>query len=141
MAASDQPNRVFLNLEGIEGESNPGTVYAVYVDLPDDDDEDTDPEAHYVGTINFFGIETAGDVDRDHPGGPGLHFAFDVTELVDELRDQGAWDPSQMTVTFAPLQPSPPPGGPALGAEVAGTEAAAEPPPPVRIGRVSVYYQ
>ena len=140
MAAPDQPNRVFLNVEGIEGEANPGTVYAVYVDLPDDDDEDTDPEAHYVGTINFFGIETAGDVDRDH-GGPGLHFAFDVTELVDELRDQGAWDPSQMTVTFAPLQPSPPPGGPALGAEVAGTQADAEPPPPVRIGRVSVYYQ
>jgi tyrosinase len=141
MAAPDQPNRVYLNVEGIEGEANPGTVYAVYVNLPDDDDEDTDPETHYVGTINFFGIEAAGDVDQDHPGGPGLRFAFDVTELVDELRDQGIWDPSQMTVTFAPLQPSPPPGGPALAAETAGEEEAAPPPPPVRVGRVSVYYQ
>jgi tyrosinase len=145
MAAPDQPNRVYLNIEGIEGEANPGTVYAVYVDLPDDDDEDTDPETHYVGTINFFGIEEAGDLDSDHPGGPGLRFAFDVTELVDELRDQGIWDPSQMTVTFAPLQPSPPPGGPALAAEAAevaaGDEEAPSPPPPVRVGRVSIYYQ
>ena len=142
MAAPDRPNRVYLNVEGIEGESNPGTVYAVYIDLPDDDDEDTDPETHYVGTINFFGIEAAGDVDRDHSAEPGLRFAFDVTELVEELRDQGIWEPSQVTVTFAPLQPSPPPGGPALAADVtAGDEEPAEPPPPVRVGRVSVYYQ
>jgi tyrosinase len=127
------PNRVYLNLEGIEGERNPGLSYAVYVNLPDDDDPDRDPERHYVGNVSFFGVELAGDVDRDDHGGHGLRYAFDITGLVDELRAQNRWDPEQIKVTFSPLRVQPPPG--------AAPARAAEPTPPVRIGRVSLYYQ
>jgi tyrosinase len=128
-----EPSRVYLNLEGIEGERNPGLSYAVYVNLPDDDDPDRDPERHYVGNVAFFGVELARDVDRDDHGGHGLRYAFDITGLVDELRAQNRWDPEQMKVTFSPLRVRPPPG--------AAPARAAEPAPPVRIGRVSLYYQ
>jgi tyrosinase len=134
-AAPDaQPNRVYLNLEGIEGDRNPGLSYAVYVNLPDDEDADTDPETHHVGNVAFFGIEQASDLDRDHPEGHGMRYAFDITPLVEELRAKGRWDPEQVTVTFSPVRPIAPPG-------VAPTARRAEETPPVRIGRVSLYYQ
>jgi tyrosinase len=129
-----EPSRVYLNLEGIEGERNPGLSYAVYVNLPDDDDPDADPEKHYVGNVSFFGVELAGDVDRDDHGGHGLRYAFDITPLVEQLRAQDRWDPEQMKVTFTPLRVQAPPGA-------APDARAAEPTPPVRIGRVSLYYQ
>jgi tyrosinase len=129
-----EPSRVYLNLEGIEGERNPGVAYAVYVNLPDDEDADTDPERHYVGNVSFFGIELATDTSRDDHGGHGLRYAFDITPLVNELRKKNRWDPAQMKVTFSPLRVQAPPGA-------APTARAAEPTPPVSIGRVSLYYQ
>lgn len=128
-----EPQRVYVNVEGIQGEENPGLSYAVYVNLPDDEDPST-AQGYHVGNVSFFGIELAGDVDQDHPGGHGLRYAFDITDLVNELREQGRWDPDRVTITFSPLRPLPPPG----------EEDAAEPAesvPPVRIGRVGIYYQ
>ena len=125
------PSRVYVNVEGIEGEANPGLTYAVYVNLPDDEDPETS-ERHHVGNLSFFGIERSRDVDRDHPGGHGLRYAFDITGLARELHEQGRWDSAAVTVTFHPVRPLPPEG------------AAAEPEPagpPVRIGRVGIYVQ
>jgi tyrosinase len=121
-----RPERVYLNLEAIAGDRNPGVSYAVYVNVPDDDGAGLD--SYHVGTIGFFGIERAGDLDREHTGGHGLRYAFDITDVVETLRDEGRWDPSRVTVTFAPTRTE--------AAE--GTE---EPAAAVRVGRVSIYYQ
>ena len=133
---AEAPPRVYLNVEHIEGEQNPGVSYGVYVNLPDDADETTQ-DSYHVGNVSFFGIEVSRDLSRDHPGGTGLRYAFDITDLVEELQGQGRWDPATIKVTFVPLLPLPPEGeaAPAL------TAAEEEPVPPVSIGRVSLFYR
>jgi hypothetical protein len=131
--AGAEPSRVYLNVEGIRAEENPGLSYAVYVNAPDQDADPTN-DAHYAGNINFFGIENAEDLDQDHPGGHGaLRFAFDITDIYTRLRDAGLWDEAAITVTFRPIGVLPPPGaGPA--------SAEPEEALPVTIGRVSIFY-
>jgi len=123
---------VYLNVEGITGERNPGITYAVYVNVPEAG-EPARRDPHHVGNVSFFGIERVSDTTRDHTGSPGLRHAFDITALVESLRATGAWDPTKVTVTFEPLRPAPPAGQEQL---VAG-----EATPPVTIDRVSLYFE
>jgi tyrosinase len=133
------PSRVFLNLDDITADENPGVVYAVYANVPDDDDDPSN-DAHYVGTLSFFGIENLRDLDQDHAG--GLRVAYDITDLYTRLRGQGRWNEQQVTVTFEPLELVP-----AAGAEPAEPELEEEAEvedeavPPVTVGRVSLFYQ
>jgi tyrosinase len=125
-ARSKGSERVYLNIEGVEGKENPGVTYGVYLNLPDGDD--SKPDAHHVGNIPFFGIEKAGDVDQDHPG---LRYAFDVTDVVAGLRESDAWKPDEVSVTFEPLG----------DADEGGDERRAAASSPIRVGRVGLYYQ
>lgn len=125
------PTRIFLKVEEIQGDRNPGIGYAVYVNPPDDPSE---ADAYYAGNVSFFGIEVASDTRRDHPGGHGLQFAFDVTDVVEQLESEGRWDLNNVTVSFVPLRPVPPPG-------VEARESVQERTAAVRIGRVSFFYQ
>ena len=125
-----EPERVYVNVEGVEADQNPGVVYGVYVNLPDDQDPDT-ADRFQVGNLSFFGVELASDVERDHRGGPGLRYAFDITELVKRLREEDRWNPEQVTVTFSPL------GAPEDEPAAELTEGG----PAVKIGRVGIYYQ
>jgi tyrosinase len=120
----DVPNRVYLNLEDVEGESNQGLSYAIYLNAQDRDD------AFHVGNVSFFGIEQASNLDVDHPGGHGLSYAFDVTSVVDELREEARWTPEKASVSFLPVAP-----------ELAGGADAAVDVPPIKIGRVSFFYR
>jgi tyrosinase len=120
------PSRVYLNVEDIRAEQNPGLSYAVYANAPDDDDDPTN-DAYYVGNISFFGIERAQEPD-DEDG--GLRHVFDITGLVTRLRDSGRWNAEELTVTFAPVGPPP-----------AARPAGAPDTPPVTVGRVSLFYQ
>jgi tyrosinase len=131
--AGGDPSRVYLNVEDVRAERNPGLSYAVYVNAPDDDEhEDPTEDVHYVGNLTFFGIELAQDLDRDHPGGHGgMRFAFDITDLYTRLRDAGLWDEDQITVTLEPVRSS-------RAATLSAADLAA---PPVTIGRVSIFYQ
>lgn len=139
-AAAGEPSRVYLNLEDVAADENPGVVYAVYANVPDDDDDPTN-DAHYVGNLPLFGVESSRDLDRDHPGGHGgLRVAFDITDLYTSLRRQGRWNEEQVTVTFAPL-------GLVAAGDAEGDydeepeEEPEEPISPVTVGRVSLFYQ
>jgi tyrosinase len=125
----ETPERAYLAIEGIEGEGDPGVTYAVYLNLPDDDDPNDDPESHYAGNVSFFGIEGVGNVDND-PAGHSLRYSFDITELVEELSEQNMWDPEEVAVTFTPLR-----RGRGDRGDREGTG------PPVKVGRVGVYFQ
>jgi tyrosinase len=127
-----EPARVYLSVEGIEGERNPGVTYAVYVNLPDDADVDEEPESYYAGNVSFFGIEQTRQVDTD-PGGHGMALSFDITDLVSELRDADSWDPDEVTVTFVPLRRG--------AGRSRGTSGETGEGPPVTLGRVGVYFQ
>jgi hypothetical protein len=86
LGAARSPS-VFLNLEDIQADENPGVSYAVFVNLPDD--VDLTDDTFYVGNVALFGVEMARDLDRDHPGGHGLRYAFDITDLVGPAPGRG----------------------------------------------------
>jgi len=140
-ARDGTPARVFLTVEGIEAVEagrKPDVTYAVYVNLPDDDDVDADPESFYAGTLDLFGLERAGSARTDPPR-HGLRRSFDITDIVESLREEGRWDPDAVTVSFRPLRRGGGGGGGGERRDVADTEERAA--TPVRVGRVGVYVQ
>ncbi|WP_177188118.1 hemopexin repeat-containing protein [Rhodococcus maanshanensis] len=134
---SDSPAHVYLNLEDIEAERNPDTVYEVFVSGPRASDGTVDT-TYYVGNVSFFGIEHLSVAGPASDGPHGIRRTFDITGWIDELRAQGRWDDEQMVVSFRPLSLIMPPGTelPPVVAEESLTARAA----PVRIGRVSLFY-
>lgn len=129
--------RYYLKVEDIEADRNPGIGYQVFLNLPAEGLDEADERAHYVGAVSFFGVEHATDLTRDHDGPVGLRHVFDVTGLVEELRQRDAWDDEQFAVTFRPLELEAPPG--------ADRSVLASPrdeeSPRVRVGRVSLFVE
>lgn len=132
LSGGAEPARVYLTVEGIEGDANPGFNYAVLLNLPDDADPDDEPETYYAGTVSFFGIEQTRSTEAAE-GAHGLAQSFDITDLIAEQREADTWDPESMTVTFVPTGPA---GRrrPRVGEEQREG-------PPVKLGRVGVYFQ
>jgi tyrosinase len=130
-----QPGQhVYLNVEEIKGDRNPGVNYAIYVELPPDPAPEIEA-AHHVGNLGFFGIEGATRPQGDEPP-HGLRFAVNITAAAQALAARGAWAGHQLDVAFRPLGLIPP-ENPDPNDEV---EAPAHPDTPVTIGRVSVFY-
>ena len=112
------PQRVFLTVEDITGEVNPGISYGVYVgDVADD--------SKLAGLVSFFGIESS----RGGEGSP-LGYAFDVTDIVQALREDGSWDPADVHVIFEPVGPVHDDGRP-VEREI----------DPIEVGSISIAYQ
>ncbi len=99
------PRRLYLNIEDIEGESNPGTVYGVYVNLPEGAGE-KEAEAHHVTNVSFFGIERARN-PREDEHSHSLRVSVDVGHLLSALGKEGRWDGKPIDVTFRPLSLAP----------------------------------
>ncbi|MFD2719553.1 tyrosinase family protein [Hymenobacter monticola] len=109
------PDRVFLKLENITGDSE-ATIFNVYVESR----EDTDP-AVFAGTIALFGLRLASLADGKH-GGEGLTFTLNITPIVDQLHLTNNFTASELSVRLVPNKPLAP-----------GKE--------VQVGRISVYRQ
>jgi hypothetical protein len=131
-AAAPGPGRVLVSVDDIKADVNPGVVYGVYLNLPG---EGGDRHAHHIGNVSLFGIEKMNDPDIRHEGAPGFRHIFDATSVAGKLTEQGRWDPSEVTVTFAPIGVQPPPGAEATWE--GGDEE--EDVPPIEIGRVSLF--
>jgi tyrosinase len=131
-----QQHRVFLDLEHVDAERNPGRTYGVYVNLPGQP-TDADLAAHFAGNLSLFGIEAARSPRGDeHPH--DLRISMDITRLLDRLAAAGQWtDGRQLEVTFRPTTLGPPPGREELAGELART---AHPDLPITIGRISIQY-
>jgi tyrosinase len=127
-----EPQRILLHLDDIEAEENPGSVYGVYVNLPENADEQQ-LAAHHVGNLSFFGIEQAREPRRDETP-HGVRSSMDITDVAQHLKAQGEWDDAHLSVTLRPLG--------LLAPE--GSDAAPPTPThedlPVSVGRVSVSY-
>jgi tyrosinase len=127
IVTAGRPAAIYLNVEDIEGEANPGLLYGVYVNLPDG--EPPDPESpHFVGVLSFFGIESTVPDVTDEEAPHRLRYVFDITDTVAELTARGRWNPDHLQVTFAPI---------GIGPDTQLEHA----PPPVRIGRVSLFVE
>jgi tyrosinase len=129
-------DRVYLTVEGVAATAPPDVTYSVFVNLPDGDDPDNDPETFYAGNLSLFGAERAGNVQTDRPGGHGLQHSFDITALVAELNSRNLWDPKHLTVTFAPVLGR---GRARRTRGASSGDSGAE--PPVTVGRVGLYIQ
>lgn len=131
------PRRLYLNIENIEGKTNPGTMYGVYLNLPEDPDEKT-LEEHYAGAVSFFGVEHTENPPKDEHGHQ-LRYVLEVGALLRSLGDGEKYDQGDLKVSFRPLSLLPPEGASEEEYHAAATapEAAAE-ESPVEIGRVSL---
>lgn len=128
-----EPEHVLLHLEDIEAKENPGSVYGVYVNLPEDA-SDEQLAAHHVGNLSFFGIEQAREPRGDeHPH--GIRSSMDITDLAQSLKAQGQWDEQHLHVTLRPLDLLPPEDAEAGEPAPSGHEDL-----PVHVGRVSISY-
>jgi tyrosinase len=141
--ATERQHRAFIDVEDIQAERNPGVVYGVYVNLPDDPSS-ADLAEHHVGNVALFGVERARDPRGDEHG-HGLRLSMEITELLDRLSSSGAWQEGQrLDVVFRPITLEPPAAGePDSASDAAGPErpmASAHPDLPITIGRVSVHY-
>jgi Common central domain of tyrosinase len=134
LRAEQHEQRAFVDVEDIEAERNPGVVYGVYVNLPDDPTQD-DLARHHVGNVSLFGVERARDPRGDQHG-HGLRVSMEITELLDRLASEGTWqEGGRLLVTFRPIGLEAPPTEP-LGI----APATGHPDNPVTIGRVSVHF-
>jgi len=136
--AAEQPmapnQHAYLNVEDIEGESNPGTVYGVYANLPQGAPADQEA-AHHVGNISFFGIERAREPAGDEPA-HNLRTSLDITPLARELQADNEWVGHTLLVTFRPLSLGPP-ETPDQSDPVRALRGEDR---PIRVGRVSIFY-
>lgn len=124
-ANPEDPRRLYLNVEDIEGESSPETVYGIYLNLPPDPSPET-LHRRYLGNLTFFGLEKSDAPHGDeHPH--GLRISVEAGPLIKELRDDTDWDRERLEVCFRPIEPEP-----------IAAEPGYERHQPVRIGRISL---
>jgi tyrosinase len=131
--AFGEHTHVYLNVEEIAGEKNPGVSYLVYADL--EGGEPPHPESpHYLGTLSFFGIERARNpVGDEQPHSLGA--SYDITPIARELEASGKWAGHELPVTFAPLDLVGPDAGQASGVAPNPHDDS-----PIHLGRLSVFY-
>jgi tyrosinase len=120
------PPRIYLNLENVRGPRHP-TSYSVYVNLPPNGRPADHPEL-LAGNMPLFGLAEASRSNEHHPGS-GLHYAYEVGDIVRKLQDSGDWDPKNVRVTFVPDY------------EVRARAADAGSPETVQVGRISLYHK
>jgi tyrosinase len=135
-ARTAEPEHIYLSVEDIDAERNPGTVYGIYVNLPEDASPEV-AERHHAGNVSFFGVEAARKPAGDAPA-HSLRVTTEITELVHELTARGEWDGQHVTVTFRPFGLIPPDD--AERSAHALPESMPSTDPPVTIGRVSISY-
>ncbi len=120
VAAEAREPRIYLAIEHVTGTRSSAPTYLVHVNLP----PGADPEERddlLAGSLPMFGVREASVPGSEHEG--GLSFTFDITDVVERLRLQEAWDPERLEVTFTPVWSEGDPAG------------------DVSIGRISVYYE
>jgi tyrosinase len=130
-----EPTHIYLSVEDIDAQRNPGTVYGIYVNLPEDASPES-AESHHAGNVSFFGVERARNPRGDEHA-HGLRVTHEITELAHALATHGEWDGQHVNITFRPLGLIPA-DRPELAHALPDTVSSAD--PPVVIGRVSVWY-
>lgn len=111
------PDRVFLNLENVQGTQN-ATVLAVYLNVPAGDNPSDHPEL-LAGSVGLFGLRGASAPGGRH-GGQGLSFTLEITKIVDALHLNNQLNLDALDVMIVPTRPL--------------SEHA-----PITVGRISLY--
>jgi tyrosinase len=105
-AVASPPDRVFLNLENVRGQSD-ATAFHVYVGRPQG--AGSSPGANpglKAGSISLFGVRKAS-LPTDAHGGQGLTFVLEITKIIDALHLDNAFDVDSLDVRLVPVRPVP----------------------------------
>jgi tyrosinase len=134
--AAERQQRVFLDVENIEAVRDPGAVYGVYVNLPEDPSDEA-LATHRVGNVSLFGIERMRDPLNDTPV-HALRLSMEITAVLNRLAADQEWtDGGRIDVTFRPITLRMSAGAPTPDIpQVTGRH----PDRPITVGRVSLYY-
>jgi tyrosinase len=132
-STKEDPRRLYLNIEDIEGDTHPGTSYGIYVNLPEHADAEAKSK-HHVGNVSFFGTAFGGEPVKDEPA-HNQRVRIVVGPLLRALGGGKHFDEEEINVTFLPLLPEPPEGD--EGEHLKEIQEQAE-EAPVHIGRVSL---
>lgn len=123
----ESTTRLYLNIEHIDAERDPGIVYGVYLEAPSTSSEE---RRYLLGTLALFGIEHVHS-DEGSDDAAAYRLTFDVTDLARDL--EGADLAGQtLRVTFRPLTGDTPEGEPNI-------DPVEESGAPITIGRVSLF--
>jgi tyrosinase len=138
LPAETRQHRAYLEIQNVDAERNPGTVYGVYVNLPESPTSE-DLDIHHVGNVSLFGIERAKNPSGDAHPHP-MQFSMEITDVLNTLASRNAWkNGEQLDVSFRPLTVTPDPTSPPSVARVA--ELADHRSTPIEIGRISIHYE
>jgi hypothetical protein len=110
---------VYLYVENVTC-SKPAPPFRVYLNVPPGDAPEQHPDLR-VGNVGTFGLLERSDPRGRHAGN-GMTFTMDITESVARLTARKNWDAQHLRVSFSPGF---------WEGEV----------PPVKVGRVSLYYK
>jgi tyrosinase len=98
------PDRVYLALENIRG-TRDSSVLNVYINLPDGANANQHPEL-LAGSVGLFGLRIASSQTGEH-GGSGLSFTLDISNIVDRMYADKAFNMGSIAVTIIPHRPLP----------------------------------
>jgi tyrosinase len=129
LAAGGAPSRIYLNVENITGPRH-HTSYSVYLNVPPGEDASKHPEL-LAGSMPLFGVAQASRSTDKHAGS-GLHYAFEVSNIVRKLEAKGDWDAKNVRITFIPDYEETAKPVRTLSAEPTGA---------LQVGRISLYHK
>src|SRR3954467_8780336 len=104
-AEPEDPRNLYINVEEIRGETTPDTVYAMYLNLPDEPIS-ADYDSRYLTTLSFFGIERTTD-PADDEAPHGMRVSTEVGDVIRILRDETDWSRERLRICFRPVVPDP----------------------------------
>ncbi len=114
----DKNRTIQLWVEGIEYTENPGVVYEIFLNLPEDA-TDEDRYLYQVGLVTFFGAGHQHHGDMAHMEESGLTEVFNLTNLIMRLKEDRKFEERTLDFSFEPLGLQPPPqNGVTVRAEV-----------------------
>jgi tyrosinase len=111
LSALPENRRLYLVINNFKADTQPETLFRVYLDLPGD--APSDPvNSHYVGSFNFFAAVPHGD-DHDHAD-MARSISFDITDVAADLDARGLLK-AEHAVTIVPSKPPAPDAKPVVG--------------------------
>jgi hypothetical protein len=96
------PSTVALVVEGIELEDLAAPTYEVYLNMTEVGEGGHHDSPHFVGFLEFFGADHELGEHTEHAA--GAKRVFNITSLVQQLQQEGQWDPERAYVSFVPAR-------------------------------------
>jgi len=99
---TEKNTHYMLVLDDIQFDKTPTNIYEVYLNLPNADIKtDTDMQYH-VGVLSFFEPNPGEGMHASHQMTGKRSTTFDITDLINNLREAGKLDINKLTVTLVP---------------------------------------